>query len=81
MSEMMKSMSEKRQVLSVTHLPQIASKADFHFRVFKSESNDRTNSEIVKLNMEGRIEEIEKMLSGKKITKTSISNAKELLNQ
>ena len=81
MSEMMKSMSEKRQVLSVTHLPQIASKADFHFRVFKSESNDRTTSEIVKLNMEGRIEEIAKMLSGKKITKTSISNAKELLNQ
>ena len=81
MSEMMKSMSEKRQVLSVTHLPQIASKADFHFRVFKSESNDRTKSEIVKLNMEGRIEEIAKMLSGKKITKTSISNAKELLNQ
>jgi DNA repair protein RecN (Recombination protein N) len=81
MSEMMKSMSEKRQVLSVTHLPQIASKADIHFRVFKSESNDRTNSEIVKLNMEGRIEEIAKMLSGKKITKTSISNAKELLNQ
>ena len=81
MSEMMKSMSEKRQVLSVTHLPQIASKADIHFRVFKSESNDRTTSEIVKLNMEGRIEEIAKMLSGKKITKTSISNAKELLNQ
>ena len=81
MSEMMKSMSEKRQVLSVTHLPQIASKADIHFRVFKSESNDRTNSEIVKLNMEGRIEEIAKMLSGKKITKTSISNAKELLSQ
>ena len=81
MSEMMKSMSEKRQVLSVTHLPQIASKADFHFRVFKSESNDRTSSEIVKLNMEGRIEEIAKMLSGKKITKTSISNAKELLSQ
>ena len=81
MSEMMKSMSEKRQVLSVTHLPQIASKADIHFRVFKSESNDRTTSEIVKLNMEGRIEEIAKMLSGKKITKTSISNAKELLSQ
>ncbi len=81
MSEMMKSMSEKRQVLSVTHLPQIASKADIHFRVFKSESNNRTNSEIVKLNMEGRIEEIAKMLSGKKITKTSISNAKELLSQ
>ena len=81
MSEMMKSMSEKRQVLSVTHLPQIASKADIHFRVFKSESNDRTTSKIVKLNMEGRIEEIAKMLSGKKITKTSISNAKELLNQ
>ena len=81
MSEMMRSMSEKRQVLSVTHLPQIASKADIHFKVFKSESIRRTTSEIIKLNMEGRIEEIAKMLSGKKITKTSISNAKELLSQ
>ena len=81
MSEMMRSMSEKRQVLSITHLPQIASKADIHFKVFKSESIRRTTSEIIKLNMEGRIEEIAKMLSGKKITKTSISNAKELLSQ
>ena len=81
MSEMMRSMSENRQVLSVTHLPQIASKADIHFKVFKSESIRRTTSEIIKLNMEGRIEEIAKMLSGKKITKTSISNAKELLSQ
>ena len=81
MSEMMRSMSENRQVLSVTHLPQIASKADIHFKVFKSESIRRTTSEIIKLNMEGRIEEIAKMLSGKKITKTSINNAKELLSQ
>ena len=81
MSEMMRSMSEKRQVLSVTHLPQIASKADIHFKVFKSENIRRTTSEIIKLNMEGRIEEIAKMLSGKKITKTSINNAKELLSQ
>ena len=81
MSEMMRSMSENRQVLSVTHLPQIASKADIHFKVFKSESIKRTTSEIIKLNMEGRIEEIAKMLSGKKITKTSINNAKELLSQ
>ena len=81
MSEMMRSMSENRQVLSVTHLPQIASKADIHFKVFKSENIRRTTSEIIKLNMEGRIEEIAKMLSGKKITKTSINNAKELLSQ
>jgi len=81
MSGMMKEMSKNRQVISITHLPQIASKADVHFKVYKKEKNNRTTSETRKLNKEGRIEEIAKMLSGKKITETSISNAKELLSQ
>ena len=81
MSEMMLEMSRKRQVISVTHLPQIASKAQQHFRVYKKENKERTSSEIIKLNTEERVEEIAKMLSGKNISSSAIINAKELLNQ
>jgi len=81
MSEMMLSMSKKRQIISVTHLPQIASKADMHFKVFKSERNNRTISEIKRLEQSERVEEIAKMLSGKTVTETAINNAKELLSQ
>ena len=81
MSEMMLEMSRKRQVISVTHLPQIASKAQQHFRVYKKENKERTSSEIIKLNKDERVEEIAKMLSGKNISSSAIINAKELLNQ
>ena len=81
MSEMMNEMSTSKQIISVTHLPQIASKATTHYKVYKTEQNNRTVSEIKQLSFEERIEEIAKMLSGKNITKTSISNAKELLSQ
>tara|TARA_B000000532_G_scaffold190681_1_gene156698 strand:- start:2197 stop:3711 length:1515 start_codon:yes stop_codon:yes gene_type:complete len=81
MSEMMKDISQYRQVISVTHLPQIASKACSHFRVYKTEHSNRTITKIKLLNKEERIEEIAKMLSGKKVTESSITNAKELLSQ
>ncbi len=81
MSEMMLSMSKKRQIISVTHLPQIAAKANTHFKVFKSENNNRTTSEIRRLEQSERVEEIAKMLSGKTVTETSINNAMELLSQ
>ena len=81
MSEMMLSMSKKRQIISVTHLPQIAAKANTHFKVFKSENNNRTTSEIKRLEQSERVEEIAKMLSGKTVTETSINNAMELLSQ
>jgi DNA repair protein RecN (Recombination protein N) len=78
---MMLSMSKKRQIISVTHLPQIAAKANTHFKVFKSEKNNRTTSEIKRLEQSERVEEIAKMLSGKTVTETSINNAMELLSQ
>ena len=81
MSEMMKDISQYRQVISVTHLPQIASKASSHFKVYKTELSNRTITEIKLLNVEERIKEIAKMLSGKKVTESSIINAKELLSQ
>ena len=81
MSEMMKDISQYRQVLSVTHLPQIASKACSHYRVYKKELSNKTITKIKLLNKEERVEEIAKMLSGKKVTESSIINAKELLSQ
>ena len=81
MSEMMKDISQYRQVISVTHLPQIASKASSHYRVYKTELSHRTITDIKLLSFEERIEEIAKMLSGKKVTESSIINAKELLSQ
>ena len=81
MSEMMKNISQNKQVISVTHLPQIASKAKNHYKVFKNEMSNKTVTEIKLLNTDERVIEIAKMLSGKKVTDTSISNAKELLNQ
>ena len=60
---------------------QIASKACFQFKVYKKELSDRTITEIKLLNKEERIQEIAKMLSGKKVTESSIINAKELLSQ
>ena len=81
MSEMMLTMSKKRQIISVTHLPQIAAKANTHFKVFKSENNNRTTSEIKRLEQSERVEEIAKMLSGRTVTETSINNAMELLSQ
>ena len=81
MSEMMLTMSKKRQIISVTHLPQIAAKANTHYKVFKSEKNNRTTSEIKRLEQSERVEEIAKMLSGKTVTETSINNAMELLSQ
>ena len=80
MSDMMKSMSNEKQIISVTHLPQIASKADTHFKVYKIEDSNRTVSKIKKLVIDERVEEIAKMLSGKTVTEVSINNAKELLS-
>ena len=69
------SLSENMQVVSITHLPQVASKGDTHFVVYKHDS--RTN--ITRLTSEERIEEVAKMLSGSEITSAAIEQAKLLL--
>ena len=79
MSDMMKRMSLEKQIISVTHLPQIASNGDTHFKVYKKDSQNRTITQVKKLMYDDRVHEIAKMLSGKKVTDISISNAKELL--
>jgi DNA repair protein RecN (Recombination protein N) len=75
----MNTMSDKMQVITITHLPQIASKGESHLFVYKEDKNNKTYSNIKKLNSEERIQEIAKMLSTGSPTAAAISNAKELL--
>lgn len=67
------------QVICITHLPQIASKGDFHLYVYKEESASKTFTRIKPLDQEERILEIAKMLSSEKPTQAALDNAKELL--
>ena len=71
--------SRNRQVISITHLPQIAAMGTAHYKVYKEDHADGTTSHIVRLDEQGRIEEIAHMLSGSTLTEAAISNAKELL--
>ncbi len=75
-----KKMAEKHQVISITHLPQIASKAHHHYKVYKLSANNSTITTIEKLNDEGRVEELAKILSSEKVTKTALDVARELMN-
>ena len=68
-----------RQVISITHLPQIASKGLHHYRVYKDDDDEATHTHIVELTCEQRVEEIAHMLSGVELTEAAIVNARELL--
>jgi len=76
----LKEMSGERQVIAITHLPQMASKGEDHLFVFKETGSKSTTTRIRKLNQNERVEEIAKMLSGEQPSKAAIANAKELLN-
>jgi len=80
MGSLMKKMSGGRQVIAITHLPQVASLGEEHFLVYKEEEERSTVTRIRKLSRDERITEIAKLLSGEKLTEAAISNAKELLN-
>jgi DNA repair protein RecN (Recombination protein N) len=69
----------KRQVLCVTHLPQIAAMADAHFRIEKSERGGRTFTQITPLDEEGRAGELARLHGGDNITETTIQSAREQL--
>ena len=79
MANVMKKMSTNMQVISITHLPQVAAKANKHFLVSKTETKTMTYSTLKELNYDERVHEIAKMLSGKSITDSSIKNAEDLL--
>ncbi len=79
MGEIMQSMAKTMQVISITHLPQIAGKGENHYVVYKDNSKETTSSNIRLLNKEERINEIAKMLSGKELTEAALENAKILI--
>ena len=77
--EVISALGKDMQVLSITHLPQIAAKGNSHYFVYKDEVNEKTTTGIRKLNNDERIEVIAEMLSGKNPGASAIQNAKELL--
>jgi DNA repair protein RecN (Recombination protein N) len=77
--EILKEMSKETQLITITHLPQIAGKASQHLKVYKSNEGATTTTHVVLLNEEERINELAEMLSGKNISKAAIENAKELM--
>jgi len=80
MAQIMQEMGRtERQVISITHLPQIAALGSHHYRVSKEETKNGTVSQMQELNNEERIKEIAQMLSGSDVTEAAIQHAKELL--
>lgn len=82
MADIMQEMGEhNRQVISITHLPQIAARGANHYKVYKEDNDLETNSHIRHLTHEERIEELAHMLSGATLTQAALDNAKALLNR
>jgi len=79
MGEIMQTMSSDMQVIAITHLPQIAAKGAQHYRVYKDDSGQQSQTHIKQLNATERINELAQMLSGKIITDAALLNARELL--
>ncbi|EID75233.1 DNA repair protein RecN [Imtechella halotolerans] len=79
MAAIMKEMSASRQVFSITHLPQVASKGGHHYKVFKEEVSGVTATQLTLLSKEERIVEIAQMLGGNLVTESALAHAKELL--
>lgn len=79
MGDIMSEMAKNLQVISITHLPQIAAKGDHHFKVYKEVINDSTRTTISKLNAGERIEELAEMLGGKEKSASAIAHAKALM--
>ncbi|MFT5435738.1 MAG: DNA repair protein RecN (Recombination protein N) [Ulvibacter sp.] len=80
MARIMGEMSNSTQLLSITHLPQIAAKGEYHIKVYKEDVNDVTRTRLRVLNEDERIVEIAQMIGGNSVTDAAIANAKELLN-
>ena len=80
MGNIMKQMSNDIQIITITHLPQVAAKGTHHFRIFKEVKGDKTITDIEILDQEGKINEVAKMLSGKELTKAALENAKNLIS-
>jgi len=80
MADIMQQMSDNMQVITITHLPQIAAKGKQHYKVYKQDINNNIVTKLRELTKNERIDEIAEMLGGKKITATAIDHAKQLLS-
>ncbi|MFA5298428.1 MAG: hypothetical protein WC389_09525 [Lutibacter sp.] len=80
MAEIMQKMSVNMQVITITHLPQIAAKGKQHYKVYKQDIENNIVTKLKELTKSERIDEIAEMLGGKNITSTAIEHAKQLLN-
>ena len=79
MGDLLKNLSSKKQLIAITHLPQIASKADSHLYIYKKTDRLRSVSKLKKLNSEERRHEIARMLSGKQVTEHSLKQAERFI--
>lgn len=80
MGNMMKQMSDDIQIITITHLPQVAAKGQQHLKIYKTTNNNKTVTAISILSKQEKVEEIAKMLSGKELTKAALENARNLIS-
>ncbi|MDE6299449.1 MAG: DNA repair protein RecN, partial [Muribaculaceae bacterium] len=81
MGTMMRHMGEEMQVMAITHLPQVAAKGNSHYKVYKTDREDRTVSNVRRLSAEERVRELAGMLSGSSVNDAALENAKALLGE
>lgn len=81
MGDIMKRMSAFMQVVTISHLPQVAAKGDNHFKVYKTDNENGTSTNIVSLSLQERIDELARMLSGAVLTEQAKENARVLMGQ
>jgi DNA repair protein RecN (Recombination protein N) len=79
-AEKLAAVAGQRQVICVSHLPQVSSMADTHLYIYKEQSGDRTLTKVNRLDMEGRVEELARMLGGAEVTASTIQHAREMLS-
>jgi len=79
-ADIMDHMGKYMQVMTITHLPQVAAKGAHHFKVFKETRDGSTFTQLKKLQQQERIEEVAQMLAGDALSDTALQHAKELLN-
>ena len=80
-SERLKEIAKGRQVIAITHLPQIAALGENHYKVYKADTALRTETHISRLNEDERIQEIATMLSGNEVSESALKTARELVNR
>ncbi len=80
MGDIMQAMSKSMQIFSITHLPQVASKGDHHFKVYKEDKNHYTQTNMKELSQDERVVELAEMLGGKELSDSAMAHARQLLN-